>query len=517
MRESLVIRSLPLDLAVDAVFSMADDWLGREFDVLDYGENAPVWHEVARQLGRTIHVRARQRRLPLIGPWDLPASERYGAAFVLGTGPRAGLDQVMALARAVSDQPGYFDVGTSTLHSIGDVTDVERIDTESRFLPSPASATTIPKIDLRVIRVDLLGDLIFTVPLLRLLREFFPTKTLSLVVDKRYEEFAGLIRGVDQVEAIAMENHAQFSADLSRCASTAAEWQILPIGGGWRPDLASRIHRTLPASRRLSRLNIDTNDLHVVNASRRQEVVEVASLAMMLRYPAAFAHGRETARMAGVIDAVRQYMRPLPLEQLFKIDAPTAFIGKLGINENDLLFAPLGGSAERDWTISGWQEAASFALSTIPGRLILIGNNTDRHREFNGRLASAVASDRLVNLTGQTSLKDLLQIASRCGGYVGTNTAPMHLVALQGKRMVALNSPFEAADFWRYPFDNQELLAGRRLLQSAHQQDLASCIERIWKRCSAPETEDYFYDPSDVASALSAVFPKPLAAQRQAS
>src|SRR5437868_5035655 len=151
MKESLVIRSLPLDVAVDSVFSMADRWLGEEFDVLDYGENVPVWHEVAQQLGRTINVRPRQRRLPLIGPWDLPASgDRYVAAYVLGTGPRAGLDQVMALARAVSDQPAYFDAGTKTFHSIAEITDIERIDTECRFLPPSALPTTVPEIDVRV-------------------------------------------------------------------------------------------------------------------------------------------------------------------------------------------------------------------------------------------------------------------------------------------------------------------------------------------------------------------------------
>jgi ADP-heptose:LPS heptosyltransferase len=502
---------------VDAVFSMADDWLGHEFDVLDYGENTPVWNEVAGRLGRTIHVRARQRRLPLIGPWDLPSSEKYSSAYVLGTGPRAGLDQVTALARGVSVRPAYFDVGTRSLHGIANVTEVERIDSKCRFLPSPARPAALPDIDVRVIRVDLLGDLIFTLPLLRLLREFFPGKTLSLVVDSRLHEFAGLIRGVDQVDSIETQNHAQFSADLLRCASTAADWQLLPIGGGWRPDMASFIHRTLPANKRLSRLNIDTNDLHVVHASRRQEVVEVASLAMMMRYPAAFAHGRETARMAGMIDAVRQYMRPLPLEQSFRMDAPAPFISELGIGDNDLLFAPLGGSAERDWTISGWQEAARFALSLNPGRLILIGNDTPRHREFNGCLANVVRSDRVLNLTGRTSLKDLLQLSSRCGGYIGTNTAPMHLVALQGKRIVALNSPFESADFWRYPFDNQELLSGRRLLHNAQQPELASCVEKIWKRSLAPETEDYFYSPAEITGALATVFATAAAKQRQAS
>lgn len=515
--KSLVIRSLPLDAAVDAIFSMADRWLGEEFDVLDYGENAPVWHEVAQHLGRTINLRPRQRRLPLIGPWDLPFSEKYLGAYVLGTGPRAGFDQVMALARAVSDQPAYFDAGTKALHSIADITDIERIDSECRFLPPPARPVTTPEIDLRVIRVDLLGDLIFTMPLLQLLKEFFPAKKVSLVVDRRFEEFAGLIRAVDQVETIETGDYDRFHADLSRCSATAADWQLLPIGGGWRPDMASCIHRTLPANRRLSRLNIDTNDLHVVHATRRQEVVEVASLAMMLRYRAAFAHGRETARMARMIDAVRQYMRPRSLEELFRIDAPLPLTSKLGINENDLLFAPLGGSAERDWTLSGWQEAARFALSAISGRLILTGNDTARHREFNGRLANLVSSDRLVDLTGRTNVKELVHIAARCGGYLGTNTAPMHLVALQGKRLVALNSPFESVDFWQYPFDNQVLVPGRRLLHGGQQPDLACCIEKIWQRRAAPEAEDYFYHPSDVAGALSTVFARTVATHRQAS
>jgi len=508
---------LPLDVAIDAVFSLAEH-LGDEFDVLDYGEHAPIWREVAQSLGRNINVRARQRRLPLIGPWDLPSTaEKYRDAYVLGTGPRAGLDQVMALARAASEHPAYFDVGTKSLHSIAELTDIERIDTECRFLPSPAPAPASPGIDMRVIRIDLLGDIIFTIPLLQLLHQFFPGKRLSLVVDRRFEEFAGLIRAIDQVETIDTENHARFHADLSRCLAGTADCQILPIGGGWRPDMASFIHRMLPAKQRISRLNIDTSDLQIVQASRRQEVIEVASLAMMLRHPAVFAHGRETSRMVDTIDTVRKHMSPRPLEELFRIDAPPSFVSKLEIDEDDVLFAPLGGSAERDWTPGGWSEAAKSALFAIPGRLILVGNDTVRHREFSRRLVNLVSSDRVVDLTGRTSLKDLLYIAARCGGYLGTNTAPMHLIALQGKRLVALNSPFESVDFWRYPFENQMLVAGKRLLRDAQQSDLTACIEKIRKRHVAPETEDALYHPADVADALCTVFERKLATQRQAS
>ena len=79
-RETLVIRSLPLDVAVYAVFRMADRWLGKEFDVLDFGEYALLWRLVAQRLGRKVTVLPRQKRLPLIGPWDLPPSIKYRKA-----------------------------------------------------------------------------------------------------------------------------------------------------------------------------------------------------------------------------------------------------------------------------------------------------------------------------------------------------------------------------------------------------------------------------------------------------
>jgi ADP-heptose:LPS heptosyltransferase len=477
---------------------MADRCPGEAFDVLDYGENAAVWREVGRLLNRRVHVLPRQRRIPLIGPWDLSsATEKYRRAYVFSTGPRVGLDQIAELARLASHQPFYFDAGTEDLQPLTAPTDVERIDKTCRFLPEPTRASGSVDVDLRVIRVDLLGDLFFTVPLLELLKEFFPHKKLSLVVDRRLEEVAKSIRAVDIVEAIDIQNVERFHEDLARIAKTTADWQLLPIGGGWRPDLASYIHRTLPAHRRLSRLSFDESDVVLPPTSPRQEVVEVAALSML--------------------DDVRRHMKPASLDKLFRISTPSALVTRLGLGESDLLFAPLGGSAERDWTVSGWAETATVALDAMPGRLILIGNDTTRHREFSAKLKASISTDRLVDLTGQTDLKDLLQIAARCGGYLGTNTAPMHLMALQGRKIVALNSPFESAELWQYPFGHQALIPGRRLLSSGQQSDVAESVEKIWRRSVSRETEDYFYRTSDVTEAVVAVFGRRQTARRQAS
>ena len=271
--------------------------------------------------------------------------------------------------------------------------------------------------------------------------------------------------------------------------------------------MAAYVNRVLPAFHKISRLEQDdTGDLRYASVSCKQEIVETASMAMMVRYPAIFEHDGDQKRMVQTADSVKQHLRPRPLDALFRLDPCPSHLGTLSINEDDLLLAPLGGSAERDWTVSGWSRVARRALSSIPGRLFLVGDGTTRQMKFNARLAKLVSSTRLVNLTGQTDLNDVLQLAAACGGYLGTNTAPMHLVALQGKNAVALNSPFESPGLWRYPFGNHVVVPGRRLMHSWRQRDLDVCIETLWRRSLAPECEDHLYSPADVANAVSAVF-----------
>lgn len=510
MRDSLLIRTQPLDVALYAVFRMAERHLHGDIDILDYGEYAPIWRLAMSRLQRSFQLRPRQKRLPLVGPWDLPeASARYRRAFVLGTGLRDGFDQALALARAVAEQPFMYDAGAETAVSAGEVSDIERIDTECRFLPESNWAGGSVSLDFRVIRIDLLGDLAYTVPLLALLKEFYPAARLSLLVSTRLEELARRLRVVDQVESVDITDYEQFHSDLAGCAQTAADWQILPIGGGWRRDLAAYINRVLPARHKIGRLDSeDCWSLRYAHASRRQEIVEVASLAMMVRHPAVFGYERETSNMVHSVDSVRPHLRPQALDELFRIDPPSEPLSRLTVSGGDVLLAPLGGSAERDWTAGGWAEAARHALKAMPGRLLLIGDRTPRQREFNARLTALVSSDRLLDLTGKTDLNDLLYLAGRCGGYIGANTAPMHLFALQGKTIVALNSPFENSELWRYPFGNQVLVAGRRLLIDWRQDDLAGRVELIYKRSLDPEAGSYFYRMDEVVEAIAAAFGK---------
>ena len=53
--------------------------------------------------------------------------------------------------------------------------------------------------DVLFIRLRLLGDIVFTIPAVRLFKERFPGTRLHYVVEERLREIAALIPGVDSV------------------------------------------------------------------------------------------------------------------------------------------------------------------------------------------------------------------------------------------------------------------------------------------------------------------------------
>jgi heptosyltransferase-3 len=56
-------------------------------------------------------------------------------------------------------------------------------------------------------------------------------------------------------------------------------------------------------------------------------------------------------------------------------------------------------------------------------------------------LAMADVGDRVVNLSGQFSLKELAALTSRAKLFIGVDSAPMHLAAAVGTPCVALFGP----------------------------------------------------------------------------
>ena len=98
------------------------------------------------------------------------------------------------------------------------------------------------------------------------------------------------------------------------------------------------------------------------------------------------------------------------------------------------------------WLFKCWPAASTAALVLrllADGHAIVITGAPDpRERALvDAILAEIGTRERLVDLTGELSLPELAALAARARGFVGVDSAPMHIAAAMGTPVVALFGP----------------------------------------------------------------------------
>jgi len=95
------------------------------------------------------------------------------------------------------------------------------------------------------------------------------------------------------------------------------------------------------------------------------------------------------------------------------------------------------------WKTKLWDSESFAALANritdeLSCKVIFTGSNTDRNviEDISGKMER-----RPINLAGQTSLKQLAYLFTRCAALVTTDTGPMHIAAAMGCRVVSLFGP----------------------------------------------------------------------------
>jgi ADP-heptose:LPS heptosyltransferase len=150
-----------------------------------------------------------------------------------------------------------------------------------------------------------------------------------------------------------------------------------------------------------------------------------------------------------------------------KLDHYLKFIEYLGIrpsNEPDFGFAALNddhlppslqaprrpayiavvmGSSwvSKDWTYEGYRDLVERILGNGTHGVVLVGDASQQRPA--DRLEKALGSERLLNLTGRTSLLELTAVLKKSAACVGPDSGPGHLAAAVGTPYVALFGPTE--------------------------------------------------------------------------
>jgi len=261
-----------------------------------------------------------------------------------------------------------------------------------------------------LVRNDRFGEFLLNIPVMRALKETFPTASLSLLVDPLVEPLAACIEYVDEVMTWENKKHSlgeclKFAKqlksegfDLCVISNPTKEAHLLsflagiPCSIGYSRKWGFLLTRTIEDSKDLGIKHEVESNLYLASlagASTRNETLSLAKLAPATNqdFNAAIAVHPYTS------DTVKEW----PLEQFYRLIA---------------------------------------SLAREPGAKILVVGKEDAQSASKEHFDNL--GDNVINLINKTTLVELAQIFKQCRVLVSCDSGPMHLAACVGTPVVAL-------------------------------------------------------------------------------
>lgn len=274
-----------------------------------------------------------------------------------------------------------------------------------------------------VFHLNQIGDLMFTLPALKALREAFPQARITSVLRPR---LGGLIAQSGLVDDIV-------SRPAGGCFGTLALARELR---GLRPDLAVAFSQssTMALCARLSgarhRVGYVDSDLCRLLNHRVQE--------RGIPCPAKVLH---LVRCLGLEPKRRDYVGLVRLapEEEAAAERLLAGCGRRGAGPL-IALAPgeAGQRPHKSWSAAGFRGLAERLVRHHRARLLVVGAEKDR--PLGDEIIAAVSQEG-GNLAGRTTPSELAAVLARCDLLIGIDSGPMHVAAAMGRPVVALFGP----------------------------------------------------------------------------
>lgn len=311
------------------------------------------------------------------------------------------------------------------------------------------------------IRLRLLGDIIFTLPALRLFAQYYPDTRIYYVVENPFRGVAELIPGIHQVVTV-------------------------PRKMGIRELLKFR--------REMKRLKFDTVvDFHSGPKSALLTFLSGARKRIGYRTPNrnwAFTHLTERNQQAAPIHSVHNQARllehiPVNVDKLppyprIKIDSADLYPPLLSLDSSrPRVIIHIGaGKRFRDWGHENFSRLIELLLKQDPD-IFLIGN-TEAEIARGNQLAGKF---KVHNFCGKLSIKDNFYLISNAKVYFGVDSGPLHIASLTQTPIVALYGPNLPQVSGPYRKDNVEILKLNLSCQPCSQKkcvyDTIKCMKNI--------------------------------------
>lgn len=331
-----------------------------------------------------------------------------------------------------------------------------------KYPAAPLPEGKLPLKNILVLRLDVIGDLLFTVPFLRELRRNYPEAHITFVI---WEKMQGLMQGcpyVDEVIAYSCRlQEGRLSAELADFDARCKDVQAFLAG-----HLSARTYDIVFLPRLLfaGRNRIDEFAMAVMSGARYRigrfddyldpehgilephlgHWMSFVDFAAEQRHEVA--HMLELLRACGceVLEERMEYW--LPPEDI-------AFAEKI-CNEHDAFRYVACGLVSRDarrtWAAENYRELIERFGGT-PVRFLLLGGKDAKE-------AASIIGNRenVIDLTGETALPQAAAIVSLSDLYLGSNTGLLHFASAAGVPVVEVSA-------WLSDGDPMEAIAPQRM------------------------------------------------------
>lgn len=278
-----------------------------------------------------------------------------------------------------------------------------------------------------VINVNWLGDVVFSSPVFKALKVAYPNAKISCLGVPRVRDVLESIEGIDEV--IVYDEKGRDWGLIGKIKL------VMRLRRG-KFDAAFLLHRSMTRALIVFLAGIPVRIGY--DAKKRGGLLTqaIAPAPASLHRLDVYANVIEKA---GIPVADRHTRLKVDLEGKFSVGLKLEQYG-LKADERFIVLNPGGNWDLKRWPVENFIKLAQLLLKELPHRVIITGASKDEtlaQRLFRGTGSSA----RVVNLAGQTTLKEMTALLQKAAVVVSVDSGPIHLATSVGAKVVAIFGP----------------------------------------------------------------------------
>ena len=300
-------------------------------------------------------------------------------------------------------------------------------DVEALYREELSERATVKRI--LVFHLNQIGDLMFTLPALKALREAYPRARITSVL-RPY--LAGLVAESGFVDEVLQRPQGPIHTAVG--LGLELRKQKPDLAAGARLAVAFSQSATMALCARISgaghRVGYVDSDLARL-LTHRIQVRGIPCPEKVMRLVRGLGLELEKTDYVGLV-------RLLPEDR----EQGERLLEECELEGDGPLVALAPGESEKkpykSWTTEGFREVA-VELAREGARLVVVGAESDR--SLGDQITAPVGPGQAANLAGRTTPSQLAAALARCDLLIGIDSGPMHVAATMGRPVVALFGP----------------------------------------------------------------------------